>query len=130
LRESAAALDLASVTQRVVQFSRIPLRSLLLHFAGEDFRRVLPAWARELEDADDRSRGALVATLRAYANADMNVLKAAEALAVHPNTIYARLQRICDISGLQARSFNALTELLIVCDATRRDAAEVSGHAD
>jgi sugar diacid utilization regulator len=54
----------------------------------------------------------------------MNVLKAAQTLAVHPNTIYARLERICDISGLQARSFNALAELLIVCDCSRRDADE------
>ena len=123
-REAAAALDLANVTLRVVQFSGIPLQRLLLHFAAEDFRRVLPAWSRELKEADDKARGALVATLRAYANADMNVLKAAQTLAVHPNTIYARLERICDISGLQARSFNALAELLIVCDCSRRDADE------
>lgn len=46
----------------------------------------------------------------------MNVLKAAQSLGVHPNTVYARLQRIFDISGLQARSFDALSDLLIVCD--------------
>jgi hypothetical protein len=46
-------------------------------------------------------------------------------LGVHPNTVYARLQRIFDISGLQARSFNALTDLLIVCDCNRHDAAGI-----
>jgi hypothetical protein len=130
-REAGAALELASVSQRVVQFSDIPLRRLLLHFAAEDFRRVLPAWALEFYAADDNARGALVATLRAYASVDMNVLKAAQSLGVHPNTVYARLQRIFDISGLQARSFNALTDLLILCDCHRHGAAGVSdvvGH--
>lgn len=122
-REAAAALELATVDQRVMQFSEIPLRRLLLHFAAEDFRRVLPAWSGEFYEADENARGALVATLRAYAKVDMNVLKAAQLLGVHPNTIYARLQRICDISGLQARSFNALTDLLIVCDCNPRAAA-------
>jgi len=115
-REAATALELASVSQRVVQFSEIPLRRLLLHFAAEDFRRVLPAWANAFHEADDIAGGALAATLRAYAGTDMNVLKAAQTLGVHPNTVYARLQRIFDISGLQARSYDALTDLLIVCD--------------
>jgi PucR-like helix-turn-helix protein/diguanylate cyclase with GGDEF domain len=115
-REAATALELANVRRRIVQFSEIPLQRLLLHFAAEDFRRVLPAWANAFYEADDIAGGALVATLRAYASTDMNVLKAAQALGVHPNTVYARLQRIFDISGLQARSYDALTDLLIVCD--------------
>jgi hypothetical protein len=122
-REAAAALELASVSRRVVQFSEIPLQRLLLHYAAEDFRRVLPAWAGEFYDADDNARGSLIATLRAYASVDMNVLQAAQALGVHPNTVYARLQRILDISGLQPRSFSALTDLLIVCDCDRQGAA-------
>jgi hypothetical protein len=121
-REAVAALDLASVSQRIVQFSEIPLQRLLLHFAAEDFRRVLPAWTNAFYAADDHARGALVATLRAYANVDMNVLKAAQELGVHPNTIYARLERIFDVTGLQARSFNALSDLLIVCDCNRHGA--------
>jgi sugar diacid utilization regulator len=118
-REAATALELASVSQRVVQFADIPLQRLLLHFAAQDFRRVLPAWTAELRAADAKAGGALVATLRAYASVDMNILKAAHSLGVHPNTIYARLQRIFDISGLQARSFNTLNDLLIVCDCIR-----------
>jgi hypothetical protein len=52
--------------ERVVQFSEIPLLRLLLHFAAEDFRRVLPAWTNEFYDADDNAGGALVATLLAF----------------------------------------------------------------
>ena len=115
-REAVAALEVASVGKRVVQFSEIPLQRLLLHFAAKDFHRVLPIWTQAFHDADARAGGALVATLRAYAAADMNVLQAAQTLSVHANTIYARLQRIGEISGLQPRSFGALRDLLTVCD--------------
>jgi purine catabolism regulator len=128
-REAATALELAGVTRRVVQFSAIPLRRLLLHFAAADFQRVLPAWADEFYDADDKAGGALIATLHAYAGADMNVLKAAQLLEVHPNTVYARLQRIFDLSGLQARSYHALTDLLMVCDCERRGAINAPREA-
>ena len=70
--------------------------------------------------ADENAGGALIATLRAYAQANMNVLKAAEALLVHPNTIYSRMQRIQDITQLDARSFHALGELLIIADCSAR----------
>ncbi len=129
-KEASAALDLASVTQRVVQFSEIPIQRLLLHFAGEDFQRVLPDWAQKFYVADHNARGALTATVRAYANADMNVLKAAHTLGVHPNTIYARFLRIFDISGLQARRFKCLTELLIVLDCNRGGKVAISEPGD
>jgi sugar diacid utilization regulator len=77
---------------------------------------VLPAWATEFYAADDRARGILIATARAYASADMNVLRAAQALGVHPNTVYARFQRIVDVSGLQPCEFSALAQLLLIAD--------------
>jgi len=95
----------------VVQFSEILCKRLLLHFAAEDFRRVLPAWTCEFYDADDHAGGALVATLRAYAVSTMTSSGCA-VTGCTPDTIYARLQRIFEHSGLQARSYNALT----VCD--------------
>lgn len=122
-REALLALELADVTHRVAQTSQISARSLLLHLGREQFQRVLPVWARDFLVADDKSEGALVATLRAYANADMKVLQAAQKLSVHPNTIYARFQRILDITGLEPRSYHALTDLLIVADCSRGSTA-------
>ncbi len=115
-REALLALELADVTHRVVQFSEIPVRQLLMHLAGEEFQHALPAWAGNFLRADDKAGGMLVATLRAYADADMNVLKAAGILSVHPNTIYARMQKVLDITEMDARSFHALSELLIVAE--------------
>jgi sugar diacid utilization regulator len=118
-READSALAMASVSQRVVQFAEIPLRQLLLHFGVPDLRRVLPSWVAQFHAADDKLDGALAASLRAYARFDMNILKAAYELGVHPNTLYARFERIHEISGLQPRSFNSLHDLLIVCDCGR-----------
>lgn len=119
-REAQLALELADVSRRVMQFSEISVRRLVLHLAGQDFPRVLPPWAGPLLEADGKVGGALVATLRAYASEDMNALRAAARLRVHPNTIYARFQKILDITGLEARSFDALTELLLVADCRSR----------
>ena len=122
-REALAALELAELTQRVVRFADIPTQRLLLYFAGEEFRRVLPGWSGEFYAADKRARGTLTQTLRAYADADMNMLKAALALDLHPNTLYARFQRIFEITGLHARFFNQLNTLLIVAGCRRDEPA-------
>ncbi len=113
-RQALLALELANLTHRVIRFSELSTQQLMLHLAGEEFQRLLPAWANQFFMIDEKSGGALSKTLHAYANADMNTLKAAEYLSVHPNTIYSRFQKILDITGLQPRHYHALTELLIV----------------
>ncbi|GJL83649.1 MAG: hypothetical protein DHS20C01_32830 [marine bacterium B5-7] len=118
-KEAQLAFELANVTQRVVEFARIPTFTLLQSLAGEEFRRVLPAWSQAFYQLDDKLNGMLTVTLHSYANANMNVLKTAQSLSLHPNTIYARLQKITDITGLDARVYHELTELLIVA-ANRR----------
>lgn len=125
-REAALALELADVTHRVSRFSAIPARRLMLHLAGEEFQRTLPAWATDFFAADDKTGGVMVKTLNAYADADMNVLRAAEILAIHPNTVYSRLQKIFDITNLDAKSYHALTELLIVAECRQPDIASSS----
>lgn len=113
------ALDFASVGNRVVPFADIGLRRLLLRAARDNVQAALPAWIDRFEKADKRSRNALTATVRAYADCDMNVLKAAKALAVHPNTIYSRVERIKDATGLNALTFHDLSELLLGIDCRR-----------
>ena len=46
----------------------------------------------------------------------MNALKTAKSLSLHPNTIYARMQKIADITGRNPLAYNALTELLLATD--------------
>jgi hypothetical protein len=116
LREAAVALDFASVSERVVRFSELPIRRLLLHRAAGALKSALPPWITELASADVKAQGALIQTLRALADADLNVQQAARVLEVHPNTVYARLQRIDELTGLSSRRFHDLTELLLAAD--------------
>lgn len=116
VHEATVALDYSSVSERVVQFSGLPIRRLLLHSGTDYVRSALPAWYVRFAEADAKARGSLAMTLRALADADMNVQLAARALAVHPNTIYARLQRISELTGLDARRYHHLTEMLLAAD--------------
>ena len=114
--EASIALDFASVTQRVVHFSELPIRALLVHRGADYVRSAPPAWAQAFIDADAKASGALIQTLRVVADADMNVQKAARSLGKHPNTVYARMERINDLTGLDGQRYRDLTELLLAVD--------------
>lgn len=122
LHQATVALDFASVAERVVPFSSLSLRRLLIHRGVEYVQSALPSWLGNLIDADLKSRGQIVKTLRALADADMNVQRAARNLRIHPNTIYARLQRIGDLTGLDAQRYHDLTHLLLAVDCSRTGA--------
>jgi sugar diacid utilization regulator len=116
LDEARLSLDFASVSDRVVQFKDIPFRQIVLRAGKDGSQYALPDWLDVFLQADRKARGSLLATLRAYANANMNVLQSAKALSVHPNTIYSRLQRVDDITRKNPLSYTDLTELLLVID--------------
>lgn len=122
-RQATLALQLAGLDRRVVSFGNVPMRQWIAHLAGEDVQPLLPAWSVFFFQADDRHKGALSETLLAYAEADMNVLKAAARLAVHPNTLYARFQKIHDVTGVDPRRYHCLSDLLMLIE-TRAS----SGH--
>jgi len=116
LGEAKLALEFADVSHRVVQFAELPARQLVLRVARDNVQAALPAWIDDFLALDRSARGTLSATLRAYADADMNLSRAAHALGVHANTIYARMQRIEQATGLDALRYHALTELLLAID--------------
>jgi sugar diacid utilization regulator len=112
-QEASLALDHASVANRVSLYRDVSLRDMMLHAARDRLGAALPGWAHSFSEANDRSRGKLAMTLRAYADANMNVQQAAKALSAHPNTIYARFQKIQDQTGKNPLSFHDLNELLL-----------------
>jgi sugar diacid utilization regulator len=116
LQEATIALDFASVTNRVVQFAELRLRSLMLHRGGEYVRSVAPPWISLFVDADTKAKGSLVGTLRALADSDLNVQEAGRRLGVHPNTVYSRIGRIKELSGLDGQRHHELVELLLAAD--------------
>jgi hypothetical protein len=90
-----------------VALERVPLVDYLAAGADEGVQRVVPDSVRRLAGADT-----LTATLRAYADCDLNVARTAALLVVHPNTVHYRLRRISELSGRDPRRFGDLVELL------------------
>ncbi len=119
LGEARIALEFSTVSERVVSYASISLPRLLVAHARDRVQSALPAWLDAFESADHRSRGKLGNTLRAYADADMNVLRAAKALGCHPNTIYSRAQKISDATGKNLLNYHDLTELLLAAECRR-----------
>jgi sugar diacid utilization regulator len=119
MREARAALEFAGVDRRVVLFPSLPVRSLLTHAGGEYVRATAPPWTAALFAADAKADGNLLRTLTAIADADLNVQEAARRLGVHPNTIYGRLTRIRELTGLDGQRFHDLTEMLLAADCAR-----------
>ena len=119
LHEAVIALDFASVSNRAVQFSQLPVRGLLVHRGADYVQSAPPAWLQAFAGANAKSAGSLVQTLRAVADADMNIQKAARILGKHPNTVYTRIERIRDLTGLDGQHYHGLTELLLAADCWR-----------
>lgn len=115
-KEARLALDFASVSERVLPYAHIPFRQMLVSHARDTIQSALPAWLDDFVKADSKSKGVLAATLKAYADADMNVLQAAKALAIHPNTVYARMHKIERITGQSPLSYHSLTEFLLAIE--------------
>ena len=112
LGEAATALDFAGISHRVVSFAALPVRSLLVHRGAEAVRATPPAWVEALNGADL----SLIETLRAIAASDLNIQQAARQLGKHPNTLYARLARIRELTGHDGQRYDDLTELLLAVD--------------
>ena len=119
LQEATIALEFASVAERVVSFAELPIRALLVHRGAEYVQSASPDWIDAFISADSRSSGALFQTLRAIADADMNIQKAARLLGNHPNTVYNRIERIRDLTGLDGQRYHDLTELLLAAACCR-----------
>jgi hypothetical protein len=119
LHQATIALDFAKVANRVVQFSDLPIRDLLIHHGTGYLQAAPPNWVAALVSADVKADGTLVQTLRAVADADLNVQKAARILRRHPNTVYTRIERIKHLTGLDGQRYRDLTELLLAADCWR-----------
>ncbi len=116
--EAQLALDFAGVSKRVMPYSQIPFRKILVRLARDNIQSALPDWLGDFQVADQKARRSLSRTLQAYATANMNALQTAKDLSVHPNTVYSRLQRIVDITGKNALSYDDLTELLLAIESS------------
>jgi PucR C-terminal helix-turn-helix domain/GGDEF-like domain len=119
LNEAAIAFDFARPAKRVVSFRDVRFRLLLVRHGTSHLQSVTPAWASVLVDADSKANGSHIQTLRAIADADLNIQKAARSLGKHPNTVYARIARIRELTGLDPQRYHDLTDLILAADCWR-----------
>ena len=100
-REALVALELADVSQRVSVISAIPLRRLLLHFGREQCNAYSSMGGARCFSADEGHAAALLATLAAYADADLNVLKLPSSSPCTEHD-FLRLQRVRELTAWTA----------------------------
>jgi DNA-binding PucR family transcriptional regulator len=112
-REAQAALEGVGDDGGVAALGRLSPFDYLARRADDTARRLVDPRLRAFLD-DDRGRGSvLTATIRTFAEADLNLRLAAERLQVHPNTAQYRLRRIEERTGRNPRCVADLVDLLV-----------------
>jgi sugar diacid utilization regulator len=113
-QEATAALDCVPDDDGgVAALPRMsPFRYLALR-ADETARRLVDPALRAFLDEDRGRGGVLTATIRAFADADLNLRLAADRLQVHHNTAQYRLSRIEERTGRSPRRVDDLIDLLV-----------------
>ncbi|QKV91370.1 helix-turn-helix domain-containing protein [Streptomyces sp. NA02950] len=120
-QEARAALEFVPSGGGVAALPRLsPFQYLALR-ADDIARQLVDPRISALLDEDVRRGGALTATVRAFAKADLNLRLAADQLQVHHNTAHYRLRRIEERTGRNPRRIADLMELLVALAI--RDAA-------
>jgi hypothetical protein len=114
--QAALAVSRASLAQPVVSLAELPVVQNLLLGATGTMRALLTSMAEDIDLEGRESAAGMRATLHAYADASMNLTRAAEALHVHPNTLRYRLRRIAERSGRDPHTFSDLVDLICLLD--------------
>jgi hypothetical protein len=117
-REAADARDLLAPAAGVVALPAMSAFDYLVSYSNPTVRRLIPLQIRRFVAQDAAGGGTLVATLRAYAAANLNVRQAAADLHVHVNTAHYRLARIEERTGADLRMLDDVIELLIAARLT------------
>ena len=105
-----------SLALPVISLAELPVVQNLLLGATGTMRALLTSMAEEIDLDGRETAAAMRATLHAYADASMNLTRAAESLHVHPNTLRYRLGRIRERTGRDPADFNQLVDLICLLD--------------
>jgi sugar diacid utilization regulator len=111
-QEAERAVEFATKTRPIMPFAEIDLMEFLVRRPNHAARRLIPDWAGRLADADSGKQGELSRTIRHFADCNFNVKRTARRLNLHTNTVYFRLNRIRELTGIDPRSYSGLSLLL------------------
>jgi PucR C-terminal helix-turn-helix domain/GGDEF-like domain len=112
-REALEARAVLAGRPGTVALPALRVLDYLVQRSSPTARRLVPEAIEQFVAEDTAQGGALVATLRAYAEADLNVKRSAERLHIHVNTAHYRLAKIEERTGLDLRHVSDVVELLI-----------------
>jgi sugar diacid utilization regulator len=112
LEEARFAFKFTSKAHPAMQFADISLPEFLIRNADPAAFRLIPGWARHFSDANDEKTRELLHTIRAFAESSFNVKQTARLLGLHTNTVYFRLKRITELTGIDPRTYSGTAQLL------------------
>jgi sugar diacid utilization regulator len=110
--EARTALDCVA-DGGVAALPRLSPFEYLARGADETARRMVDVRVRAFLEEDRARGGVLVATVRAFVAADLNLRAAAECLQVHPNTVQYRIGRVGERTGRNLRRIDDLIDVLV-----------------
>jgi sugar diacid utilization regulator len=111
-QEAERAVEFTGAKRPIMHFADIDLLEFLVRRPDAAARRLIPPWAGRLVDADTGKSGELSRTILQFADCNFNVKRTARRLDLHTNTVYFRLNRIRELTGIDPRSYSGLSLLL------------------
>ncbi len=115
-REAALSLSYTSPGRPIVSLEDLSSLECALIGATATTRAIIASKGNDVRTLPDGDLAIAVETIRAFADADLNVTKASEQMHVHPNTIRYRLAQIATKTGYDPRTFTGLVDLMCILE--------------
>jgi PucR C-terminal helix-turn-helix domain/GGDEF-like domain len=128
-REAALSLSYSSPSRPIVSLDDLSSLECALIGAAATAKAIIASKGKDLRALPDEDLAVAVETIRAFADADLNVTKAAEQMHVHPNTIRYRLQQISNRTGYDPRTFTGLVDLICILEITASEHQPEAGRS-
>jgi len=117
-REAALSLSYTSPSRPIVSLDDLSSLECALVGATASTKAIIASKGDNLRTLPGEDLAVAVETIRAFSKADLNVVRAAEQMHVHPNTVRYRLQQIATKSGHDPRTFRGLVDLICILEMT------------
>src|SRR6266700_3301773 len=111
-QEAERAVEFTQAGRPIMHFADIDLMEFLVRRPDAAALRLIPDWANRFMDVDSDRAGELSRTISQFAACNFNVKRTARDLDLHTNTVYFRLNRIRELTGIDPRSYSGLSLLL------------------
>jgi len=120
-REAALSLSYTSPSRPIISLDDLSSFECALIGATATTKAIIASKGNSLRALSAEALAASIETIRAFADADLNVAGAAQRINVHPNTVRYRLQQIAAKTGHDPRTLTGLVELLCILEVTHAD---------